>query len=101
MQKLTNLVHPEENRALSIAEYKRLQDFPDDWIIKGNRLSQYKQVGNAVPVLLAKAAGITILNHLQGISPTTIHGFKHSRFNDTCENTWSGGIPGNLFDDML
>ena len=44
----TDLAHPEDNRPLSIQEYKRIQEFPDDWIIEGNLLDQYRQVGNAV-----------------------------------------------------
>jgi DNA (cytosine-5)-methyltransferase 1 len=31
----TDLAHPEEDRPLSIEEYKRIQEFPDDWIIAG------------------------------------------------------------------
>ena len=46
----TELAHPTENRPLSIQEYKRIQEFPDDWVIEGSLLDKYKQIGNAVPV---------------------------------------------------
>lgn len=61
-QKSTMLLHPVENRPLSINEYKRIQQFPDKWIIKGNLASQYRQIGNAVPVGLGKAIGETLIS---------------------------------------
>ena len=53
----TDLAHPELNRPLSIEEYKRVQEFPDDWKLAGNLRYQYKQIGNAVPPLVAKTFG--------------------------------------------
>ncbi|MDA8491810.1 DNA cytosine methyltransferase, partial [Kluyvera sp. Awk 3] len=53
----TDLAHPEELRPLSIEEYKKLQQFPDNWVIEGKLLDQYKQLGNAVPVGLGYAIG--------------------------------------------
>ena len=46
--------HPYLNRAITVREAARLQSFPDDIIFYGNKSSQMKQVGNAVPPLLAK-----------------------------------------------
>ncbi len=57
----TDLCHPEEDRPLSIEEYKRIQEFSDDWIIAGNLKSQYRQIGNAVPLSLAEAAARHLL----------------------------------------
>ncbi len=48
------LIHPHEDRGLSLREAARLQSFPDHFIFKGTLSFQQQQVGNAVPPLLAK-----------------------------------------------
>lgn len=73
----SNFIHPHLNRNFTAREGARLQSFPDDFIFEGMRtkmswekgLSQYQQIGNAVPVLMAKAIGecvISILNDKDG-----------------------------------
>ena len=52
-QKQTDRCHPLEARPFTIRENARCQSFPDEWVFKGSVGSQYKQVGNAVPVNLA------------------------------------------------
>ena len=48
----TSLCHPEQVRVLSVREYARIQEFPDNWIFCGKTAEKYKQIGNAVPVRL-------------------------------------------------
>lgn len=52
-QKQTERCHPLEARPFTVRENARCQSFPDDWSFSGKIGSQYKQVGNAVPVNLA------------------------------------------------
>lgn len=63
-QKQTERCHPEETRPFTVREYARIQTFPDDWEFKGAVSQQYKQIGNAVPVNLAKEIGYSIVNFL-------------------------------------
>ena len=60
----TSLCHSTETRALSIREYARVQEFPDDWEFCGKLIEKYCQVGNAVPVRIAKIAGEIIASKL-------------------------------------
>ena len=67
-QKQTERCHPEETRPLTVREYARIQTFPDDWKFIGSVSSQYKQIGNAVPVNLSHAMGrklIALLNNIE------------------------------------
>jgi len=52
-QKQTERCHPIETRPLNLKEYARIQSFPDNYIFCGTLAQQYKQIGNAVPVLLS------------------------------------------------
>jgi len=58
-------IHPVLHRSLTPREAARLQTFPDRYRFAGNRAEQCKLVGNAVPVLLAKAVACSVLKHLK------------------------------------
>lgn len=60
----TSLCHPTECRALTLREYARIQEFPDDWVFCGKTIEQYAQAGNAVPVRLGEVAGNVIASEL-------------------------------------
>lgn len=62
VQKATMMCHPTQVRPLSIREYARIQQFPDDWIFMGTSAAKYRQIGNAVPIGLAVALGKAILS---------------------------------------
>ncbi|MBY5473595.1 DNA cytosine methyltransferase [Rhizobium leguminosarum] len=55
--------HPEEHRSLTVREGARIQTFPDWFEFLGNREEQARQVGNAVPPMLAEVLAETILAH--------------------------------------
>ena len=63
-QKQTERCHPLEERPLTIREYARIQTFDDDYKFTGSITSQYKQIGNAIPVELARQIGISIIEVL-------------------------------------
>lgn len=62
--KQTERCHPEETRPFTVREYARIQTFPDSWEFCGGMGSKYKQIGNAVPVNLAKFVGLSVVNYL-------------------------------------
>jgi DNA (cytosine-5)-methyltransferase 1 len=64
VQKSTCICHPAELRPLSVKEYARVQQFPDDWEFVGSTAAKYKQIGNAVPVGLGFVIGKVLLRYL-------------------------------------
>lgn len=66
VQKATMMCHPIKDRPLSVAEYARIQQFPDNWNFIGTVSSKYKQIGNAVPVGLARAIGEMLISVANG-----------------------------------
>lgn len=65
--KQTDRCHPDETRPFTIRESARIQSFPDTWQFTGSLNSKYKQIGNAVPVNLAKEIGLSIIKVLKEI----------------------------------
>lgn len=59
-QKQTERCHPEETRPFTVREYARIQSFPDSWNFCGGIGDQYKQIGNAVPVEMARRIGVQV-----------------------------------------
>ena len=57
--------HPLFNRVPTIRESARIQSFPDDFIFTGKKGQMFKQVGNAVPPLLAEAIANSMIDHLE------------------------------------
>ncbi len=71
-QKQTERCHPEETRPFTIREYARIQTFPDYWEFAGSVSQQYKQIGNAVPVNLAKEVGYSVVKFLNSYHKTMV-----------------------------
>lgn len=85
-QKATMLCHPTEDRPLSVREYARIQQFPDDWIFVGKTATKYKQIGNAVPIGLARAVGMALTATADGTATVKTKRYRgtgvHSRITE-------------------
>lgn len=92
----TDLAHPQEDRPLSVQEYKRIQEFPEDWDIQGSILDKYKQIGNAVPVGLGRAIGRHIMKLLAGVEISEIVNFPYSRYKKTSDREWKREIEATI-----
>jgi len=84
----TDLAHPEEERPLSIEEYMRIQEFPENWELAGPLIQQYKQIGNAVPLSLGFAIGKLIMNILCNNEIADFANFQYSRYKNTSHQAW-------------
>lgn len=56
----TERCHPDETRPFTVREYARIQSFPDSWDFSGSIGDRYKQIGNAVPVEMARRIAVQI-----------------------------------------
>lgn len=70
-QKQTERCHPDETRPFTVREYARIQSFPDTWTFCGGITDQYKQIGNAVPVELARRVGVQVRNAVLTMNAAT------------------------------
>ena len=59
--------HPEQDRAISVREAACLQTFPENFVFEGSMVSMARQIGNAVPVRLAKLIGRQFIKHLKDL----------------------------------
>ena len=81
-QHATMMCHPTLDRPLSVQEYARIQQFPDDWALAGSTIDKYRQLGNAVPVGLARAIGEMLVAVADGTAEV-----KTKRFRGTSIHT--------------
>jgi len=79
----TDLCHPEKDRPLSIQEYMRVQEFPDNWLFWGGIKDKYRQIGNAVPISLGEAIGRHVVRLLNNEKIEQYPDFPYSRYKDT------------------
>jgi DNA (cytosine-5)-methyltransferase 1 len=82
--------HPTQPRGLTVREGLRLQSFDDSFEVLGSRTSQYLQVGNAVPPLLAEAIGRGVATALQATGTKRVRQARRGK-------SLSVGSPGELF----
>ena len=72
----------DRDRPLSVKEYARIQQFPDDLVFTGSIAEQYKQIGNAVPGGLGKALGETLLSIALGDSEVNVKRTRGTSIHD-------------------
>ena len=95
VQKATMMCHPTQDRPLSIKEYARIQQFPDDWIFTGTTAAKYRQIGNAVPVGLAKAIGNAVCAVADGNAVVKTKRFRGTNVHNKIRNAIELG--GNFY----
>jgi DNA (cytosine-5)-methyltransferase 1 len=72
--------HPQQHRGLSVREAALLQGFPEEFILEGPFDDKYKQIGNAVPPLVATRMGEHMVRVLQGVvveAGAVINGYEN------------------------
>ncbi|MBQ7779946.1 MAG: DNA cytosine methyltransferase [Clostridia bacterium] len=93
VQKATMMCHPTKDRPLSVAEYARIQQFPDDWNFIGTTADKYRQIGNAVPVGLARAIGETLVAVANGEQEVIVKRIRGTSIHDKIQSAIRvGGI---------
>lgn len=81
----TLLCHPTLMRPLSVQEYARVQQFPDDWVFEGSLGDRYRQIGNAVPVGMGEVVGRALVDHHNGVARPEIANAGYSRYRGTTD----------------
>ena len=81
------VIHYEQDRIISVREAARIQSFPDRFQFTGSIADQYRQVGNAVPPLLAKA----IANHILWMIEREETGDAESAIQAIAKEMYAGG----------
>lgn len=88
----TLLCHPTKLRPLSIEEYARIQQFPDNWVFQGRIETVYKQIGNAVPIGLGYAIGKQLMNYILGqvdLNEEARNPIPYSRYKNSIDDEFS------------
>ena len=93
-------LHPEQMRVMSIREAARFQSFPDDFIFVGKKAGIHKQIGNAVPPLLARMVSTLIRPHLDSYNIVDLfagcgglsEGFIQNGFNLLAANEFDASV---------
>ncbi|WP_170945957.1 DNA cytosine methyltransferase [Rhodococcus sp. 14-2483-1-2] len=65
-------LHPEQDRNISVREAAILQGFPQNYMFSGPFTNQYRQIGEAVPPMFARALAYAVLNFLKPVSKTLL-----------------------------
>lgn len=95
VQKATMMCHPTKDRPLSVAEYARIQQFPDHWKFMGSTVDKYRQIGNAVPVGLAKAIGEMLISVANKDAEIVVKRTRGTSVHDRIQNALiMGGTTG-------
>ena len=92
IQKATMLCHPSELRPLSVTEYARLQQFPDDWMFEGKTSDCYRQIGNAVPITLGRALGEMLISVAQENAEIKVKRMRGTSVHRKLKTTFEGGL---------
>lgn len=98
-------IHPTQDRLISIREWARLQSFSDDFILKWTKTSQYKQIWNAVPVLLARAVAEEIKKHTNNLNTLDLFSwiwwFTQWFHMEWFKTLWSIEIDKHIYDTFI
>lgn len=78
----TALCHPSEDRPLSVEEYKALQTFPKNFILKGSIHDKYKQLGNAIPCRFGKLLGEHLNKAEEGVYNLSLSRYKNTSYDE-------------------
>jgi DNA (cytosine-5)-methyltransferase 1 len=97
MGKQGRVLHPEQNRLVSVRECARSQGFPDNFRFYGSVVDRHRQVGNAVPPPLACALGRSLRNSLiwakkQNLSASSVYASQKSNKADVQSPSQSSGM---------
>lgn len=101
IQKATMMCHPTQDRPLSVAEYARIQQFPDNWKFDGRLTDKYKQIGNAVPLGLAKAIGEAVISTANNTATIQVKRIRGTGVHEKIQEAMRLGGINNVDDNSI